>query len=84
MIIKYFGTEYCPQCKVLRPRVEQWCKEHNTEFVYWDAAGEYAVTARQFSLYGIRSIPTVVLIDGDKACNYHGIDGWNKFLEEWK
>lgn len=81
MIVRFFGAEHCPQCKVLRPQVEKWCKEHDTKFVYWDADSEDAVTARQLSLYGIKSIPTVVLIDGDKACTIRGIDKWNVFVE---
>lgn len=80
MKILYFGAEHCPQCKVLRPRVESWCNDRGGEFTFCDADSREWVDTLPY--YGIRSIPTVVVIDGDRACNYRGIDGWNKFLEE--
>lgn len=65
-------------CKALRPRVEAWCESNGAEFVFVDA--ESPDSAESMRAWGIKSIPSVGIVDGDKAFVARGIDGWNKFI----
>lgn len=79
MRILYFGAEHCPMCKMLRPKVEDWCKKNNVEFEYRDADDDQNLIALEE--HHIKSIPSAVVIDGDKGLTIRGIDGWNEFAK---
>lgn len=78
MKVYYFGAEHCGMCKALRPRVEAWCESNGAEFVFVDADSNDSSESMQ--AWGIKSIPSVGIVDGDKAFIARGIDGWNKFI----
>ena len=65
-------------CKVLRPRVEAWCESNGANFKFVDADSDDSAESMQ--AWGIKSIPSVGIVDGNKAFVARGIDGWNKFI----
>ena len=65
-------------CKVLRPRVEAWCESNGANFMFVDADSDDSAGSMQ--AWGIKSIPSVGIVDGNKAFVARGIDGWNKFI----
>ena len=65
-------------CKVLRPRVEAWCESNGANFKFVDADSDDS--AESIQAWGIKSIPSVGIVDGNKAFVARGIDGWNKFI----
>ena len=65
-------------CKVLRPRVEAWCESNGANFMFVDADSDDSAGSMQ--ALGIKSIPSVGIVDGNKAFVARGIDGWNKFI----
>lgn len=78
MKVYYFGAAHCGMCKVLRPRVEDWCNSNNAEFVYVDADSDDS--SEMIATWGIKSIPSVGVLDGNRSFIARGIDGWNNFL----
>lgn len=78
MKVYYFSSEYCGECKELLPCVEAWCESNGAEFVFVDADSNDSSESMQ--AWGIKSIPSVGIVDGDKAFIARGIDGWNKFI----
>ena len=66
-------------CNALRPRVEAWCESNGANFMFVDADSDDSAGSMQ--AWGIKSIPSVGIVDGDKAFVTRGIDGWNLFVE---
>lgn len=65
-------------CKALRPRVEAWCESNGAEFMFVDLDSDDSTESIQ--AWGIKSIPSVGIVDGNKSFVAIGIDGWNKFI----
>ena len=78
MNVYYFGAEHCGMCKALRPRVEAWCESNGANFMFVDADSDDSAGSMQ--AWGIKSIPSVGIVDRDKAFVTRGIDGWNRFI----
>ena len=73
----YVGASFCPQCKVLRPKVEAYCANNDIEFVYVDAEDDERIVAK----YGIRNLPTIIVFNGDEIVKrITGINGWNDYV----
>lgn len=79
--ILYFGADFCPQCKALKPRVEKWCQDNGVVFRYIDAENDVNNLMR----YDVRSIPTVVAVHGNvKTEKLFGTEQWNEFENRMK
>lgn len=63
-----FGASWCSPCRSMSPIVHNVLEEHSdVELIDIDIDGEYGQeVAREF---GIRSIPTFILVDGGKVVN---------------
>jgi len=74
MKVTYFGADWCPQCKALKPKVEAFCKDKNIEFEYLDAEDNEAKTTE----LNIRSLPTFFVYDGEQLmARGTGIAEWD-------
>ncbi len=59
--LKYFSATWCGPCKVFKPVMKELAGEgYNIEFIDVDKDGEQAAE------FGIRSVPTTVVMDGNK------------------
>lgn len=57
----YVGAEWCPKCKVYKPKFEEYCKKNELSYKIVDADNDD--DAKFFQLHGVRNIPVVVEID---------------------
>ena len=74
----YIGASWCPQCKVLRPQVEAYCKGKEVPFIYVDADEQENIV----QMYGVRNLPTIiVLVDDEIVARGTGIADWSKVKE---
>lgn len=78
MEIVYFGAEGCPQCRVLKPQVEAWCKRKNVKLTFVDMDDEE--NEEMAEGLKVRSLPTVLVVeDGDVKRRIVGISGWKEY-----
>jgi thiol-disulfide isomerase/thioredoxin len=61
--ITYIGAEWCPKCKVYKPKFEDYCKKEGIEYTIADADKDSELVDK----YGIRNIP-VVVIESEASC----------------
>lgn len=70
--VLYFGAEFCPQCRALRPTVEHECGD---AFVYIDAEEDTDIVRH----FGVKNIPTMIVVEGEREIGRGvGIEGWTK------
>ena len=70
----FFGNKFCPPCKTMKERVQDWCVTNGVEFYEFtitDVFGGHAM-AKQ---YGVKVAPTVVFVDGDEKARIEGLVG---------
>lgn len=78
--LMYIGASWCPQCKILRPKVEEWCSEVGLKMEYVDAEAD---DERMVAL-NIRNLPALILWDGEEiVCRGVGFDGFEKIKEAY-
>ena len=58
-----FTAPYCYECKVVQPTLKAAAIVYDTEFSLVDAKQDPEITAK----YGIRSTPTILVVDGNGA-----------------
>lgn len=75
-MIRYVGASFCCQCKTFRPKVEEFCKKNNVEFVYVDAEEDAEFVANN----GVRNIPMVFLYDNDELVLKGTISSWEEIV----
>ena len=79
MMVYYFGSEGCPQCRAMKPMVETWCRAKGVTMVDVDVEEDDSLTAS----YNIRNIPTAVVKDGETVvARLTGIDKWKAYEVE--
>tara|TARA_Y100000361_G_scaffold101724_1_gene91513 strand:+ start:4050 stop:4349 length:300 start_codon:yes stop_codon:yes gene_type:complete len=62
--IKYFSAEWCGPCKMFKPIMKEIADEgHTVEFIDLDT------NPNQAHEYGVRSVPTTIIVDGDTVVN---------------
>lgn len=62
MKILYFGAEFCPTCKVMKPKFIAECQRLGfTDYEFVDGEENEELVEK----YGIRNLPTLVFLDGD-------------------
>lgn len=68
--VLYFSAEWCNPCKAMKPIIQKFEENHSdVEIVKIDADNELALVKK----YGIKSIPTFILLDTDEEeINRHG------------
>lgn len=66
-LIKFYA-DWCGPCQIMKPVVEKIAEKHNLALqeVNIDTSPDLAAK------YGVRSIPTLVLVDGDEEVRYTG------------
>lgn len=80
MLVYYIGAEWCPQCKVLRPKVYAWCKLEGLEMEYVDAEAD----VERMADLNVRNLPTLILWDGIELVAWGiGFDGFEKIKKEY-
>lgn len=77
MILYDFYADWCTPCKVMAPIVDQLETERPDIEIIRVNADENPETASDF---GVSSIPTFVLVDGEKQTRVVGAMPKNKFL----
>ena len=71
----YFSAPWCSPCKMLSPVVEQVSNTIPVKKVNVDEQPDFA------QKYGIRSVPTVVLLEGGQEVKRHiGVKPMNEYL----
>lgn len=76
----YFSAPWCGPCKQLAPKMELVAEQIAVEKILVDTDTE--ITEK----YGIRNIPTVVLIDenGTELERFVGVNPVEFYLEKWE
>lgn len=60
----YIGAEWCPKCKVYKPKFEEYCKKNELSYKVVDADDE---SEKNFiETNGVRNVPIIVRIDPSK------------------
>lgn len=65
----YVGAEWCPKCKVFKPKFEKLCNEKGLEYGIKDADKD----SGEIDKWGIRNIPVVVEVDEDGSYLKHQV-----------
>lgn len=79
--LMYIGASWCPVCKVLKPKVEAWCREVGLKMEYVDAE----VDDERMAELNVRNLPALLLWDGDElVCRGVGMDGFEKIKKEYE
>lgn len=60
----YIGAEWCPKCKVYKPKFEEHCKKNELAYKIIDADDE---SNKNFiEANGVRNVPIIVRVDPSK------------------
>lgn len=63
-IYVYVGAEWCPKCKIYKPKFEEYCKKNELSYKVVDADDE---SEKNFiETNGVRNVPIIVRIDFSK------------------
>lgn len=82
MKVIVFSAVWCGQCKVYHPIIEEFCKENNLELIEKDADSDKDEDLKLMDELKIRSLPTTVIMDGDKVKKIlYGIQQKDKLKE---
>lgn len=57
----YIGAEWCPKCKIYKPKFEEYCKKNELSYKVVDADDESY--ADVMAINGVRNVPIIIKMD---------------------